>query len=49
MKCLEKQRERRYQSAKELAEDLQRFLQGEPVLARPMHSIHRKFRRVVTE
>ena len=47
MKCLEKQRERRYQSAKELAEDLQRFLQGEPVLARPMHSIHRKFRRVV--
>jgi serine/threonine-protein kinase len=46
MKCLEKQPERRYQSAKELAEDLQRFLQGEPVLARPMHSIHRKFRRV---
>ena len=35
MKCLEKERERRYQSAHELADDLRRYLADEPVLAGP--------------
>ncbi|HVS39204.1 MAG TPA: serine/threonine-protein kinase [Gemmataceae bacterium] len=35
MKCLEKQRERRYETADGLARDLQRYLADEPVEARP--------------
>ena len=40
LKCLEKNRERRYAGAKELAYDLKRFLNHEAVLARPPSTIY---------
>ncbi|MEW6365072.1 MAG: serine/threonine-protein kinase [Acidobacteriota bacterium] len=45
MKCLEKDPRRRYDSARALAEDLQRYLDGEPVLALPT-SVAYRLRRI---
>jgi tetratricopeptide (TPR) repeat protein len=41
MKCLEKDRARRYATAQELAEDLDRWLAGEPILAHPPSTTYR--------
>jgi serine/threonine protein kinase len=46
MKCLEKQRDRRYETANGLARDLQRYLADEPVEARPPSASYR-FRKFV--
>lgn len=48
MKCLEKDPKDRYQTATDLVDDLERFLCGDPVEAKPagvVHTLHRWMRR----
>jgi hypothetical protein len=46
MKCLEKDRNRRYETANGLASDLERHINNEPVLARPPSNVYR-FQKMV--
>jgi WD40 repeat protein/serine/threonine protein kinase len=46
MKCLEKDRTRRYETANGLAADIQRHLQNEPVVARPPNRLY-QFQKLV--
>ncbi|WP_339750077.1 serine/threonine-protein kinase, partial [uncultured Rubinisphaera sp.] len=41
LKCLQKEPHKRYGTAEELSEDLQRFLEGRPVMARPISVINK--------
>ncbi len=45
-KCLQKEPARRYESAAAISADLQRFLDGEPILARPVTWSHRAIKRI---
>lgn len=46
LKCMEKNVNHRYQTCKELSEDLERYLKGEPILAKPMSSWERLSRQM---
>ena len=46
LKCLEKEPDRRYATAREVAEDLRRFLAGEPIQARPASLLYKVGKKV---
>ena len=46
LRCLEKEPERRFESAGAVADELQRFLDGEPILARPISQAEKAMRWV---
>ena len=46
LKCLQKEPQRRYSTAAALADDLDRFLQGEAIAARPERTVERWVRQV---
>jgi eukaryotic-like serine/threonine-protein kinase len=46
MKCMEKEPGRRYQSAKAVADELDRYIKGDPILARPTGIFSRTYKKV---
>jgi serine/threonine-protein kinase len=46
LKCLEKEQDRRYATAREVSEDLRRFLNREPITARPASIIYKLNKRI---
>jgi serine/threonine-protein kinase len=46
LKCLEKEQDRRYPSAREVSEDLRRFLNREPITARPASIFYKLNKRI---